>query len=391
MHPQGAHELAGAKFSVARESISAKSSTNVLIVVSCAAVAALLFGLDLFTPSGFTPTIGYCVIPLLAAQTGRRWIVVGMSGLCSMLTWLAYFLEPQGAPEWISALNRCMVTGALWFSFLLVWQRMNVLGALARQAEAIAAVNSELTRSNQELDAFAAVASHDIRGPLATTGMLANLVANHLEGKLDRTCSEWLSLIQSEIGRMHSIVENLLEYSRFNSDRSTHVDCDCENILITVLNSLQADLIANGAQVTHDPLPILKGDPTQLAVMFQNLIGNSIKHRSVSPPRVHISVASEQYGWQFSVQDNGMGIDPADADRIFGLFQRGETSQTKKGAGIGLATCKKIAEMHGGRIWVDSSTRGGSTFHFTITNSHPSSTLSSPAKERTREAKGVTP
>lgn len=391
MQPEGPTQPFGDELSRTRRTRPTKKSTSLVVAALCVAATAVLFTADVLTPRGVTPTIGYCIVPLLALQTGRRWFIVGMTGLCTVLTWVVYFLEPQGAPAWMSAFERFMITGVLWFSFVLVWQRMNAQSALARQAHVLAEVNRELTRSNQELDAFASVASHDIRGPLATTGMFANLVASRLMGKIDREGMEWLSLIQSEIQRMHSIVENLLEYSRFNTDRLRVVECECEGILSTVLDGLKADLTANSAQITHDPLPTVKGDPMQLAVLFQNLLGNAIKYRSDAQPKIHLSVAAEQDGWRFSLQDNGIGIDSGDAERIFRLFQRGESSKTTKGAGIGLATCKKIVELHGGRIWVESSPGKGSTFYFTIANHHAfPSALSTVTTERKEQAKSAT-
>jgi len=391
MQPEGPAQPFGDELSRTTQTVATKKSTSLLMVVLCVAVTAVLFTADVLTPRGVTPTIGYCIVPLLALQTGRRSFIVGMTGLCTVLTWVVYFLEPQGAPAWMSAFERFMITGVLWFSFVLVWQRMNALSALARQAQVLAEVNRELTRSNQELDAFASVASHDIHGPLATTGMFANLVASRLMGKIDQDCMEWLSLIQSEVQRMHSIVENLLEYSRFNTDRLGVVECECEAILASVLDGLKADLIANGAQVTHDPLPRITGDPMQFSVLFQNLIGNAIKYRSNALPKIHLFVAAEHDGWRFSVQDNGIGIDSADAERIFRLFERGEGSKTTKGTGIGLATCKKIVELHGGRIWVESEPGKGSTFYFTIASHHSlSSALPTVAKERKEPAKSAT-
>ena len=125
-------------------------------------------------------------------------------------------------------------------------------------------------------------------------------------------------------------------------------------------------------------------------MLFQNLIGNAIKYRSDAQPKIHLSVAAEQGGWMFSVQDNGIGIDSADAERIFRLFQRGEGSKTTKGSGIGLATCKKIVELHGGRIWVESAPGKGSTFYFTIANHHAlSSALSTAATKRKEQAKSA--
>lgn len=367
-----------------------KASLNPLIFAAYLAAVIALFVADVLTPRGATPVIGYCVIPLLAIQTRRRWFILGMMGLCTALTWTAYFLEPPGATAGVSVFERIMVTSVLWFTFVLAWQRMRALNALARQARLLTETNRELSRSNRELDAFASVASHDIRGPLATTGLLASLLAKRLLGKMDRECTEWLSLIQSEVQQMNSVVESLLEYSRFSTDRLGVVECECEAILANVLDGLKADLSANGAEVTHDPLPTVTGDPVQLAVLFQNLIANAIKYRSEVQPKIRLSVASEQDGWKFSVRDNGVGIDPADSDRIFNLFQRGQGSHTAKGSEIGLATCKKIAELHGGRIWVESAPGSGSTFYFTITKRNSlSRPMSGPAKE-TEQARSAT-
>ena len=391
MQPEGPTQPSRDELPRTKPSVATSKSNNPLIVASSVAVIAVLFTADVLTPRGVTPTIGYCVVPLLAVQTGRRRFIVGMTGLCTVLTWVVHFLEPPGAPAWMSLVERSIVTGVLWFCFVLVWQRMNAQNELARQAQVLADLNRELRRSNQELDAFASIASHDIRGPLATTGMLANLVASRLAGKTDQDCAQWLSLIQSEIQRMHSIVENLLEYSRFDADRLGVVDCECEAILATVLDGLKADLTANSAQVTHDPLPRVKGDPMQLAVLLQNLIGNAVKYRSEAQPKIHLSAAAEQDGWRFSVEDNGLGIDPADAERIFRLFERGEGSKTTTGSGIGLATCKKIVELHGGRIWVESARGRGSTFHFTIADPYSSSSaISSAAKKGNEQAKNAT-
>ena len=386
--PAGPH---GVEHSLSKRAVPIKKSSNPLIMTLCLAIVVVLFAVDLLTPNGATPAIGYCVVPLVVAQTHRRWFILGMMGLCTILTWVVYLIEPLTTPLWTSIFERSMVTGVLWFSFMLVSQRTKAVTELARQAQVLAEANSELSRSNQELDAFAAVASHDIRGPLATTGMFADLLANSLKGKIDRDCAEWLSLIQSEVQRMHSIVESLLQYGRFNRERLRMVECDSEDILATVLDALKADLIATRAEVTHSPLPRLIADPIQLAVLFQNLIGNSIKYRrGDARPEIHLSATADRDGWKFSVRDNGIGINPMDADKIFRLFQRGEDSQEPKGLGIGLATCKRIAELHGGRIWVESAPEGGSTFYVTIATQGASSGVSSTPDAEQEQARSAT-
>ena len=373
MRPKSPADTIGDEHSSATGAAASARSSNPLLIASSLAVVTVCFAVDLLTPNGATPAIGYCVVPLLVVQTRRRWFILGMMSLCTVLTWIVYLIEPLTTPVWMSVFERSMVTGVLWFSFVLVWQRTKALTELARQAQALTQANKELSRSNQELDAFAAVASHDIRGPLATTGMFADLLANSLQGKIDRDCEQWLSLIQSEVQRMHSIVESLLQYGRFNLELLRLVECDSEDVLATVLTALKVDLIANGAEVTHDPLPRLMADPVQLAVLFQNLLGNSIKYRSDANLKIHISATADGDRWKFSVQDNGIGIHPADSERIFRLFQRGEDSQETKGLGIGLATCKRIAELHGGRIWVEPAPGGGSIFYITIASRYASS------------------
>ena len=363
---------------------------NPLILAACLAIVAVLFTVDALTPTGATPAIGYCIVPLLTVQTGRRWFVLGMMVVCTALTWVVYFIEPLDVPAWISVLERSMVTSVLWFSFVLVRHRVRASEALARQAQDLEEANLELRQSNQELDAFASVAAHDIRGPLATTEMFATLLADRLAGRIDRDCMEWLSLIQSEVRRMHSIIESLLDYCRFNAHGERELECECGAILAGALDGLKADLVANGVEVTHDVLPRVTGDPIQLAVLFQNLIGNAIKYRSEAQPKIHISVVAEQDGWKFSVKDNGIGIAPADSDRIFGLFQRGQGSDTAKGAGIGLATCKRIVELHGGRMWVESAPGSGSTFYFTIVGRFGSSRVTSSTRKKTDQERRAT-
>ena len=390
MQPKSPADPFGDEHSSRAGAAAKKRSSNALLIAASLVIVTVLFAVDLVTSNLATPAIGYCVVPLLVVPTRRRWFILGMMGLCTILTWVVYLVEPLTPPVWVSIFERSMVTGVLWFSFVLVWQRAKALTELAKQAQALADANSELSRSNQELDAFAAVASHDIRGPLATTGLFADLLANSLRGKIDRDCSQWLSLIQSEVQRMHSIVESLLQYGRFNTAHLRLVECECEDILATVLDALKADLIAHGAEVTHNPLPRLLADPIQLAVLFQNLIGNSIKYRSHARPKIHISAATDRDGWKFTVQDNGIGINPEDSEKIFRLFQRGEDSQETKGLGIGLATCKRIAELHGGRIWVESAPGSGSTFYVTIANRCISSRRSSTLRKENEPARSAT-
>jgi light-regulated signal transduction histidine kinase (bacteriophytochrome) len=158
----------------------------------------------------------------------------------------------------------------------------------------------------------------------------------------------------------------LLTYSRVGMRGKQIEPTDCETVLNQSLNNLKVAIEEKGAVVTHDPLPTVMADNPQLGQLFQNLIGNAIKFQGNKPLRVHVSASRNGNGWTFSVRDNGMGIAPGYAERIFVIFQRLHSREQYPGTGIGLAICKKIVERHGGRIWVESEVGKGATFYFTL-------------------------
>jgi chemotaxis family two-component system sensor kinase Cph1 len=165
---------------------------------------------------------------------------------------------------------------------------------------------------------------------------------------------------------MQKLIRDLLAYSRVSTERKEVGEVDCEQVLRQALRNLSSSIQESGAMITHGPLPSLAGDPTQLLQLFQNLLSNGIKFRGPDPPRIHVTAAARANQWLFSVRDNGIGVEPADAERIFMIFERGRNRRENLGTGIGLAICKKIVEGHRGRIWVDSQPGHGSTFHFTM-------------------------
>jgi light-regulated signal transduction histidine kinase (bacteriophytochrome) len=230
---------------------------------------------------------------------------------------------------------------------------------LVQQAE-------ELARSNAELEQFAYVASHDLQEPLRMVTSHLQLLEQRYKGKLNANANEFIAYAIDGATRMQMTIEDLLAYSRVGMWGEDFEPTDCEAVLAHTLADLQVAIEESGAVVTHDPLPMVMADDLQLGQVFQNLIGNAIKFRGEEPPRVHVSAQQEGDEWVFSVRDNGIGIDPEYADCIFEIFQRLHTWEEYPGAGIGLATCKKIMERHGGRIWVESQPREGSTFYFTI-------------------------
>jgi PAS domain S-box-containing protein len=225
----------------------------------------------------------------------------------------------------------------------------------------------ELERSNAELEHFAYVASHDLQEPLRMVASYTQLLAKRYKGQLDTDADEFIAYAVDGCTRMQRLINDLLAYSRAGANAKAPRKISSEVALQEALTNLQASIAESGAVVTHDALPIVTMDDTQLTQVFQNLIGNAVKYRSSASPRVHISAAAgNENEWVFSVRDNGLGIDPQYFEKIFVLFQRLHGRDEFEGTGIGLAVCKKMLERIGGRIWLDSQLHHGSNFHFVV-------------------------
>jgi PAS domain S-box-containing protein len=225
----------------------------------------------------------------------------------------------------------------------------------------------ELKRSNDDLQQFAYVASHDLQEPLRMVASFTQLLAKRYKGRLDSEADEFIAYAVDGSNRMQGLIQDLLAYSRAGTNGKALHEISSEKALNEAVANLRATIQESGAVVTHDSLPAITTDDTQLVQVFQNLVGNAIKYRSAEDPRVHVS-ATKNGGqeWIFSVRDNGLGIDPQYFERIFVLFQRLHGREEFKGTGIGLTICKKIVERLGGRIWVESQPQTGSTFYFAL-------------------------
>ena len=225
----------------------------------------------------------------------------------------------------------------------------------------------ELNRSNEELQRFGYVISHDLQEPLRMVASYTQLLASRYKGKLDTDADEFIGFAVDGCNRMQGLIHDLLAYSRSGTDGKVLHKRSSENALNNALKNLSGTIEESGAVVTHDALPFITTDDTQLAQVFQNLVGNAIKYHGTEVPAVHISATQKnQKEWTFSVRDNGSGIEPQYFERIFILFQRLHGRTEFKGTGIGLAICKKIVEGLGGRIWVESQLGKGSTFYFAL-------------------------
>ena len=226
--------------------------------------------------------------------------------------------------------------------------------------------HDELERSNTELQQFAYVASHDLQEPLRMVSSYMGLIERRYKGRLDADADDFIGYAVDGAKRMRMLINDLLEFSRVGTHGKTFGPVDCETLLSRVLDHLQLLIEDSGATITHDHLPVVIGDSAQLMRLFQNLIHNSLKFKSDFPPLIHVSAEQWDGDWRFSFRDNGIGIDPQYADRIFAIFQRLHNRDEYPGTGIGLAICKKIVERHGGRVWFQSEQGKGATFFFTI-------------------------
>ena len=224
----------------------------------------------------------------------------------------------------------------------------------------------DLERSNTDLERFASIASHDLREPLRAVSGFANLLAKHYGDRLDAEAEEYIDYILDGTKRLQGLIDALLAYSQVGTRGNAFKPTNCEEIIKRVTSNLTVAIEESEAVLTHDPLPTVMGDRVQLEQLFQNLISNAIKFRGKDRPEVHIGLVNKNVEWEFSIQDNGIGIDPQFTDRIFVIFQRLHTQDEYPGAGLGLAICKRIVERHGGHIWVESEFGKGSTFYFTI-------------------------
>ena len=303
-----------------------------------------------------------------------------------VLVWAAFRLGPVGAATSSTLLAAVALWGTLrgFGPFVAASPNESLLllqaymGISAIMSLAVAAVvwdweqsrqklmdqGRELERSNVDLRQFAYMAGHDLREPLRTVSCFADLLTRKYHSYLDKDADEYLRAITSGVGRMEALIDGVLAYSRLDADSACTI-ADTGQALRSALANLTPTIEESHTVVTHGPLPRIRANEMQLVMVFQNLVANAIKYRDQAPPRIHVAAQQQHDAWVFSVRDNGIGIQPEYIQEVFVLFKRLH-GPDRAGAGIGLATSKKIVERHGGRIWAESRPGSGSTFFFSI-------------------------
>lgn len=229
-------------------------------------------------------------------------------------------------------------------------------------------ISQQLKNSNEQLQQFAYIASHDLQEPLRTISSYLQLIERRYKGKLDQDADEFIAFAVNGANKLQAMISDLLLFSRVQTQGKLFLPTNMEYMLKQAEDHLQIVINENKVIITHDPLPTIIADNVQMITLFQNLLSNAIKFHAEEPPVIHISAQHHTHEWQFSIRDNGIGIDPQYKENLFVIFKR-LVGKEYPGTGIGLAVCKRIVERHRGHIWVESELGKGSTFFFTIPKS----------------------
>jgi signal transduction histidine kinase len=287
----------------------------------------------------------------------------------------AYVQQHSGWAPW-GVLTAGLLFGALFTAFLLILtgRTARVEALVERRTTELGGANerlrrlvTDLERSNSDLEQFAYVASHDLKEPLRMVASYTQLLQKRYGGKLDEQADRYIEHAVTGAMRMHALIDDLLAYARASRGTQRTELVSMGEIVTRATANLDTALTESAGRVLHDALPVIHADPVKMVQVFQNLIGNALKFRSDATPEVRIRVDEDEKEWTVSIEDNGIGIAPEHAERVFRLFQRLHTKEEYEGTGIGLSIAKKIVERHGGRIWIGRSKRQrGSVCFFTL-------------------------
>jgi light-regulated signal transduction histidine kinase (bacteriophytochrome) len=237
---------------------------------------------------------------------------------------------------------------------------------LTRANNQLRTITQDLQRSNRDLEQFAYIASHDLQEPLRQIVAFTQFLNERIQDKIDDSSQELMDFIVEGGHRMQALIHDLLAFSRAGRSEHPPEPASLEVIFGDVMKNLKTSIEQADAVVTHDPLPTLKVDASQIGQVFQNLLVNALKFRGSQRPEIHVGAERKDGYWEFCVRDNGIGFKQQFAERIFNLFQRLQSHKDFPGTGIGLPICKRVVERHGGKIWAESEPGKGATFYFTL-------------------------
>ncbi|MBB3697243.1 GHKL domain-containing protein [Flammeovirga yaeyamensis] len=318
----------------------------------------IIFMVDLYIPLGVAVGVMYvCCIALLLRE--KKDVTLKLSLLATFLTSIIPVLTFDERTTWMAFVNRGISILSIWILYIIAVQHKKLNDEKASYIK-------KLEQNNKEQEQFIYITSHDLQEPLNTISSFTSILKDKYSSVLDETGKKCVNYIHLSSQRMSTLIKDLLEYGRIGR-RLILEEVDCNLLVKEVLEDLHQKIEANNASILINDLPMVNVIKNEFGLLFQNLISNAIKFGPIDDhPIIEINAVRKQNSWVFSVKDNGIGIDQQHHNKIFIIFQRLHSSHEYKGTGIGLAHCKKIVDLHHGKIWVESTLGKGTTFYFEI-------------------------
>lgn len=369
---------------------------NAVLIFMATLIAAVVFVVDLNVTGHLAVACMYAVVILYSWLLPGKYTSLYIAGGCTVLTIIAATQSQDlgSPPISLTGMNMVISLVVIWTCVTLVFiakssfsslegmntqlkersvellEKIKELDAqqqeLADQKVRLEHLNADLVVKNRELERFTSIASHDLQEPLHTIGNMTQLISKRYYSTFDDQGKKILNYVSEATGRMTVLIKGLLEFSRIGNKRVIE-RVDCQEMMQTIVLDLDAALKAAKGTIIIRELPVISGNPVELRLLFQNLISNALKFRKEDqPPVIDMSAKDKGTHVEFCIKDNGIGIEPADYEKIFFIFQRLHPAEKYEGIGLGLAYCRKIVELHGGKIWVNSTVAVGSTFYFTL-------------------------
>jgi signal transduction histidine kinase len=370
---------------------------NATLIFLASFIAGVIFMIDLKTDSTVAVASMYSMVILYSWLLPGKYSSIYTAAICSLLTCAAVILTDEmiiSNPTELSNINMVISLVVIWTCLTLVFIAQSSFSSLEsinhqlteNSAELLEIVveldekhqelevhkmqleqlNENLQVKNRELERFTSIASHDLQEPLRTIGNMTQLISRRYSGNFDEKGKKILNYVNAATNRMTILIKGLLEFSRIGNKRETH-PVDCQVLLNNIVQDFNAVLKSVNGRIKVTKLPSVKGNVVELHLLFQNLISNALKFKKQGvAPSVKVSAEESQTHIEFCVKDNGIGIETGDYEKVFFIFQRLHAIEEYEGTGLGLAYCRKIVELHGGKIWIDSKKGVGSSFYFTL-------------------------